>query len=165
MAKTGVKPRPISERFWNRVKIGKKDECWQWLGCLNNGYGRVNIGDHQVDYAHRVAYELYYGKIPAELFVLHKCDNRVCVNPHHLFVGTHQDNVDDMVSKRRHAHGARARHAVLDETKVRKILERYARGAKITDLSIKFSVSWTTIYHIVRRETWAHVERLVADGR
>ena len=88
-------------RFWE--KVDKKDvhECWNWKASLNsNGYGQINI-DRKPVTASRVAYELAFGHIEDGKFVLHKCDNPKCVNPHHLFLGSHADNMSDMAKKGR----------------------------------------------------------------
>lgn len=89
-------------RFW--AKVQKSSGCWEWQACTNGaGYGIVGIGGKRVDRAHRVSYRLHKGEIPAGLFVCHTCDNRRCVRPDHLFLGTNQDNVDDMVTKGRNS--------------------------------------------------------------
>lgn len=88
-------------RFWSLVD--KSGECWLWQGRTNNdGYGRLNVSKRQQVYAHRYAYANIYGPIPDGFFVCHHCDNPRCVRPDHLFLGTNQDNVNDMVRKGRH---------------------------------------------------------------
>ena len=87
-------------------KSGPKSECWLWHGARDpkNGYGNFGIeGGHngRTEKAHRAAWLLLVGPIPDGLFVLHKCDNPPCVNPAHLFLGTHQDNMDDKIEKGR----------------------------------------------------------------
>jgi HNH endonuclease len=77
------------------------NECWDWNGTIaTNGYGRVFANNKWIG-AHRVVWEFVYGKIPDGLYVLHRCDNRRCCNPNHLFLGTHLDNVRDATLKGR----------------------------------------------------------------
>lgn len=87
--------------FWNRVAIGELSECWLWIGDVSEaGYGVFSV-NHTGTGAHRVAYEYANGIIPDGMNVCHRCDVPPCVNPNHLFLGTHQDNMDDKVSKGR----------------------------------------------------------------
>ena len=91
--------KPISERFFDYVN--KSDGCWEWIGGKNDlGYGRFRVG-YETRQAHRVSWVLHIGKIPRNLFVLHRCDNPSCVNPDHLFLGTAQHNSDDKFQKGR----------------------------------------------------------------
>ncbi len=92
---------PLADRFWIKVVRSGDDECWGWSGTTNKGYGRINVGGNMV-LAHRVAWELTSGLIPPGMCVLHSCDNPPCVNPNHLFLGTHADNMRDMRAKGRH---------------------------------------------------------------
>jgi len=78
--------------------------CHQWAACTIKGYGRFGVGAKMIR-SHRVSYEIHRGPIPDGLCVLHECDNPTCVNPQHLFVGTHQDNADDKMAKGRHTNG------------------------------------------------------------
>lgn len=92
-------PQSIEERFWSKVE--KTEACWNWVGATSRrGYGAMNI-DNRTLQTHRVVYELTYGTIPAGLCVCHHCDNPRCVRPDHLFLGTHADNMHDMVRKGR----------------------------------------------------------------
>lgn len=98
-----VNPPVSQQRFIERFeeKIEKIDSCWIWVGAFfKSGYGRFSFGKKKVR-AHRFSYELYIGKIPKGIYVLHRCDNPCCVNPLHLFLGTHLDNMMDMESKGR----------------------------------------------------------------
>lgn len=104
----GFPPAPIGERFWSKVEKGRG--CWLWKADVStSGYGRFWItgpNARQVQ-AHRFAYEDVVGPIPEGMWVLHTCDNPPCVRPDHLFLGTQQDNTDDMVAKGRQAQGDR----------------------------------------------------------
>ena len=108
-------------RFWGKVKK-RSSGCWEWqAGRDGSGYGlfwhperKKNVG------AHRVAYELANGVPPGNMFVLHSCDNPLCVNPDHLSLGTLQDNVDDMVAKNRQAKGSRNKQFCINGHKMTK---------------------------------------------
>jgi predicted transcriptional regulator len=92
----------IEERFWQKVNIKSPDECWEWIaGKHPQGYGTFGMGSGKSVYAHRMAYFLHYGINPKSNHVCHHCDNPSCVNPSHLFLGTHRDNMQDMVAKNR----------------------------------------------------------------
>jgi hypothetical protein len=145
--------RTFAERFWKRVKIGEPDGCWPWTGQITNkGYGTIYKG--RPIGTHRIAWELANGHIEGGLYVLHKCDNRACCNPKHLFLGTHLDNMRDMSNK------GRSHKTKLTKIQAVEILERYKTG-KITQgqLSREYGVHKCTIQDLVRGKTWLGIAR------
>lgn len=103
--------RPFEERFWE--KVDRTGDCWLWTGALDlDGYGYIMRGAKALGgiRAPRAAWELHFGAIPAGLLVCHHCDNPRCVRPNHLFLGTPQENMDDMWRKGRARPTGRAKH-------------------------------------------------------
>lgn len=100
----GPKPRPLGDRFWEKVLvIDDEDSCWEWQASLNSqGYGQLFYNQRPIG-AHRLSYFLTFGKYSSELEVCHRCDNPRCVRPSHLFLGTHKDNMRDCNQKGHHS--------------------------------------------------------------
>lgn len=92
---------PIQERLSNNTMFEPNTGCWFWTGPLRKGYARITMPDQRKVSVHRLSYQIYKGEIPIGLLVCHHCDNRLCINPDHLFLGTYQDNATDMVRKGR----------------------------------------------------------------
>lgn len=153
--KTGPKPRPLAERFWEKVR--KTKTCWLWTAARHDtGYGQIGIGGFRSKprRAHRVSWEMKHGPIPKGLLVLHKCDIRACVRPSHLFLGTHKSNTQDAMKKGRLAVGVRHGRAKIGEFAVRAI-----RTSKSKDrvLARRYRVSERQIRDIKARRYWKHV--------
>lgn len=145
------------ERFEEKIERIPFSTCWIWTGASGaNGYGRVTARQ-QCHSAHRLAWLLFRGDIPAGLHVLHTCDVRCCVNPEHLFLGTVQDNSDDMVQKRRQTFGTRHPMVKLNDDAVREIRRLMSEGAKGERVARQFSVSGATISLIHHGKIWKHV--------
>lgn len=169
LAEGGPSPE-TKARFWR--KVIKSDGCWGWTArTMRAGYGVLDINGTTVG-AHRLSWEIHRGAIPKGMCVCHKCDNPMCSNPEHLFLGTHMDNMRDMVLKGRSASGLRSGayakpekvlrgesvgNHKLTEQDVIAIREMHSAGKSQCKLSLQFNVERATIRGIVRRTTWAHV--------
>lgn len=150
----------LEQAFWQYATPGDPNECWEWQKVpSSNGYGIVRYRGQRIP-AHRVSWEIHFGPIPDGLFVLHKCDNRRCVNPYHLFLGTHQDNMDDMNAKGRRlvASGERCGSAKLTQAKVNLIRDLYKEGMTQRGIARQFGVRPDTIWNIVNNRTWKRQE-------
>ena len=94
------------QRFWDKVNIKNEDECWEWQSTIStNGYGQFRYYN-QIFFAHRVSYTITNGPIPEGKLILHKCDNRLCVNPSHLYCGTQADNINDRAIRSPNSQGS-----------------------------------------------------------
>lgn len=154
-----VNQKAVLKRFWDKVNVRGKNKCWPWTACLLRGYGQFNFLG-KTKKPHRIMWELVYGPIPRKLCVLHSCDNRRCVNPKHLFLGTHLDNIQDMVHKNRHrgAVGTANANTTLTEKQIIEIRTLWTTGKYTqTELSTFYPVCQSTIERIVHRKVWRHV--------
>lgn len=149
---------PPDIRFWKHITPGAFTDCWEWQGALRNGYGVMNIGG-KVVYTHRFSYELHYGPLAEGQCALHRCDNRKCCNPYHIFAGTKGDNSRDMYAKGRGNIQAKSvpRVARLTAEQVCQIRQLATQGVKYPALSEQFGVSIPMICLIVTRKRWKHL--------
>jgi hypothetical protein len=165
------------ERFWAKIKIGTEAECWLWTGFTNeHGYGQFGYGpfkQQRIYKAHRVAYLLGYGIDPGEKFVCHACDQPLCCNPAHLWLGDAASNNQDSARKGRKpvgenhpnrvhpenmARGERHGHAKLTEADVIEMRRLRATGEWTTKaLAAKFGVCRPVVSVIINRKAWLHV--------
>lgn len=157
-------------RFWEKVDRRGPDECWEWTAARSRaGYGKACLprgelmGRQRNIGAHRRAWELTYGHIPDDLCVLHKCDNRACCNPGHLFLGTQLENIEDMRLKGRARTGNTRpgeeshHHKATDEI-AREVRRLWSIRPTQAELAKRFGVSQGTISNIVRGKHWGHVK-------
>jgi len=161
--KVGRPPSNPVKRFWQRCnRSGGINACWEWTAAKSSdGYGEIRV-NNKVTKAHRLCWEIYYGLIPEGMFVCHRCDNKSCVNPKHLFLGTPKDNMTDMRAKGRARYirgqwGENHRDAKLTESKVLEIRRLKSRGVSTGELSKAFGVSTVQINAICRRQYWKHI--------
>ncbi len=151
--------RPAGERFWEKVSEDGHDGCWLWTGAVHNTlpYGFFKDGSGRQVYAHRFAWTRWHGPIPPGLFVLHNCDNARCVNPDHLRLGTHADNMADRSERLRHSHGERHPDAKLSDDLVREIRRLRALGVGWGTLGKMFGVTPRAARLAALGKTWSHV--------
>jgi hypothetical protein len=154
----------IENRFWSKVERDDEnaDKCWEWTACLNKGgYGEFGVGNKKKMRAHRFSFQLHHNRlIQDNMCVCHKCDNRKCVNPNHLFEGTNQDNITDRDNKGRGNQQKGENHGLskLNEIQVLEIRAKYKNGGTTqTQLGLEYGVHNVTISEIIRREIWKHI--------
>jgi hypothetical protein len=177
----------ILARYWSNVKVAEPDECWPWKASFRrDGYGQMMVNYRKYG-THRLAWLLAKGTIPEGLFVCHKCDNKACCNPNHLFLGTQEDNFNDMVQKGRQARGESLGNRIranaprgdrnglrlhpesvprgelsgthkLKEWQVLEIRRVYKqKSSTMQTLADKYEVSITEVFRIIHRRRWCHI--------
>lgn len=169
--------------FWTRVNKWPgpqaTSDCWLWTGCIGkgrgDGYGTLCC-EGRVQRAHRVAWQIANGPIPAGMQVLHHCDTRNCVKPEHLFLGTNYDNVQDKVAKGRHPRGLQASltsnprrgedhpKALLTEARVLEMRSLYTGGMRVKAIADRFGMRCHVANMVIHGRRWAHVPGAVAPN-
>ena len=158
-------------RFWAKVdKNGQPPAidpalgpCWLWTAYKSswNGYGRLKAGPKKGPcyVAHRVSWVLHFGEILDDLDVLHKCDVPACVNPEHLFLGTHDENMKDRTAKNKQAKGSQNGKTRLRSEQVYEIRRQAAEGFLYKDIAVKFNIHVGYVSAVVLGKTWAHLQK------
>lgn len=148
----------LADRLMAKI-IKDESGCWLWTGHKTAaGYGALGFQRKQ-KYAHRSSYEVFCGPIPKGLNVCHSCDVPACINPSHLFLGTQQENMADMVRKKRRSKsnnisGSTHHQAKLTEAQ---IVEIRASPKKQRDIALEYGLAQSTVGAIRTRKTWGHV--------
>lgn len=162
--------KTLKENFLAKVQVSdNENDCWIWTGAKSGrGYGQIGV-NRKIQGAHRVSYELFNGPIPENLLVCHSCDNPACVNPKHLFTGTHSDNLQDAIQKGRRKdlqqrtkgkrsfrdnRGVLNNRARLSEPQV---LAIRADKRRVKDISADYQISESTVYLIRKQKRWQHI--------
>ena len=159
-------PFSITKRkkvFWSNIRRGKRDQCWPWISGNPKKYANTLLNGKAMG-SHRLAWILKNGEITKGLCVLHKCDNKLCCNPNHLFLGTRGDNNKDRARKGRSARGSLSPRSKLVESQVLEIRKRYRKGHRKwpgvgngLQLCKEFGISHTNMLDIIHRKSWKHL--------
>lgn len=153
----------VLERFWAKVdRSAGPSGCWTWTAARNGarwGYGVFHPVKGETIGAHRYSLFLKLDRVLSrDEFACHRCDNPACVNPAHLFVGSHDENMRDMIAKGRSARGSRKVNlARLSEWQVVDMRHKAAAGALLADLAVEYGVAPSLVSNIVRGNRWCHV--------
>ena len=163
--------RPVDERFWAKVDKSNNGGCWIWIG---GKLGRLKHGGFwdgkQMTYAHRVSYEFVNGPIPEGKEIMHICDNPACVNPNHLMLGSHAENMLDAKTKGRTSGGFHFVHeenrslgekhgqSKLTDNDIREIRQKYDSGIKVNELARQYGMGHAQIGMIAHRRAWIHIK-------
>lgn len=151
----------LKDRFLSKIEMVTETGCWIWMGTSirPTGYGAIHNKNKKL-LAHRVSWELFRGSIPKRMLVCHHCDTKLCVNPHHLFLGTYLDNERDKIKKNRRGNlntprGELHHKAKITEDDVRRIRSDSRSGKKI---AADYGISASEVHVIKQRKFWKHVE-------
>lgn len=142
-----IRNMPLVERVKQNILIDKNG-CWNWTKSLRRGYGAMLKRS-----AHRQSYEIFVGKIPENMFVLHKCDNRRCVNPNHLYIGDQEDNMRDMIERNRQncLQGENHQNSIFSHTQIQKIRQDYEKVKNFAEVARMHGIKPNRVQKIVKR--------------
>ena len=155
-----IEPHRI-QNFLKHIEKCPITECWNWTGCKDrDGYGDFNMGKSiGISYrANRASWLIHKGKIPGGIYVLHRCDNRACVNPEHLFLGTNDENMADMVKKGRARKGENHPKAKLTKEQVIEIRKLNIQGFKKFEIAKMLSIRRKNVSNVILGTVWRHVQ-------
>lgn len=148
------------ETIWLRIDRRGDEDCWEWIaGKDAQGYGVCKFMGRPVK-AHRLVYSFYRGTIPDGMVCCHKCDNRSCVNPNHIFLGTHEENMADRNKKGRQCKGSDTPFSKLTEEKVIKLRKRWKKGSHkhgASQMARELGLDAQTVLKAVKGKNWKHV--------
>lgn len=156
------KKRPVKDRFYSKIRKGDVTGCWNWTASKRKArggfvYGQFSLNGYP-EWSHRASWIIHNNEIPNGMLVCHKCDNTLCVNPDHLFLGTQTDNIRDMISKGRDALiGENNPHSIVNEKIVLEIRRYYKEGHKVSRIMKKFNLKRGCVEPIIKRNTWKHI--------
>jgi len=152
----------IYQRLWSGIQINRETGCWDWTKSLtSSGYGKIytdSLGRRsKLETVHRLMYKLFIGKIPDHMQVCHKCDNKRCVNPTHLYAGTQQDNTNDAKERHLLARGEKNGYAKLTSSQVQQIRVFKLNGMSSRDIGTKFNITQRHANAIIKGNSWNHI--------
>lgn len=156
-------PQHYVDLFWKKIDKKNDDECWEWkASTTKDGYGKYSVryskNNCKTFRASRIVYYLYYGFIDNNLLVCHKCDNPLCCNPNHLFLGTVTDNQIDCVMKKRNNPAKGERHSKLKNEDVKNIRSLVKNGCSQINVAKKYKVGKNCIWNIIHNNTWKEIQ-------
>lgn len=149
----------VSERFWKYVDRRDPGLCWRWIGAgSSGGYGRLwDSREGRAVFAHRLSYEIHFARPPRDKEVCHRCDNKLCVNPAHLFLGTHLDNMRDLKAKDLNPHGETHPQSILSNPLVLEIRRLVASGISSRSLARQLGLHPTHVSQVASGHLWPNV--------
>jgi len=160
-------PKHVVEKFFSQLKRNYETKCIEWKGNKSpNGYGQISWWRKRKCYnitTHRLSKLIEIGWIPDGYYVLHKCHNKICVNPDHLYIGTAKHNINDSIKVGTHPclniKGENHGQSLLTEKEVMEIIELIKSGKQQREIAIRYKVNPSTIGDIKQNRTWKHIER------